>query len=156
MRRSGYALAMLLAACATPPAQTPPAPPPGDSGAGAAALLQLEGGWRAAYLHGDTEAVTRIEDESFVRSSDGGASLSRADDLGELAAHSVEYRVYENREQSVQVAGDSATVSGVCVMEGIAGERPFKRVLRFTDTFAWRNGAWRATSEQLVQLEPPR
>jgi len=155
MRRSGFALALLLAACAAPPAQTPPAPQPADNGAGAA-LLQLEAEWRQAYVRGDAEAVARIEDESFVRSDDSGASLSRADDLGELAAHSVEYRLYENREQAVQIAGGSAAVSGICVVEGIAAERPFKRVLRFTDTFAWRNGAWKATGEQLVQMEPPR
>jgi hypothetical protein len=154
MRRTVFPLALLLAACATSPAQAPPAPPPGDNGG--AALLQLESEWREAYRLGNSEAVARIEDEGFVRSSDSGESLSRADDLGELAAHSVEYRVYENREQAVQLAGGSATVTGVCVMEGTAGDKPFRRVLRFSDSFAWRNGAWRATAEQLARLEPMR
>jgi hypothetical protein len=98
--------------------------------------------------------VARIEDEGFARSGDGG-ERSRADDLGEIAAHSVEYSRYENREQAVQLGGGSAVVSGVCVVEGVAGDKPFKRVLRFSDRFAWRGNAWKAISEQLTRLEPP-
>jgi hypothetical protein len=150
MRRSGLLPVLLLAACAAAPPQPPPVPPAAADGA---ALLQLEGEWREAWRRGDGAAVARIEDESFTR-SDGGETFSRADDLGEIAAHSVEYSRYENREQTVEVTGGSAVVSGVCVMEGVAGDAPFKREWRFTDRFAWRDGAWRALSEQWTRPEP--
>lgn len=157
MRRSCTLAALLLAACsAAPPRNPPPLPAPADGAAGAM-LLQLEADWREAYRRGDGAGVARIEDEGFVRSGgEPGESDSRADDLGQIAEHAVVYSRYENREQAVRVAGAGATVSGICVMEGIAGDKPFKRELRFTDTFAWRDGGWKAVSEQLVRLEPAR
>lgn len=155
MRRSCPLAALLLAACAAAPPHALPAPAPPDGAAAGAALLQLEAAWREAWRHGDGAVVQRIEDEGFVRNGgEPGENDSRADDLGQIAARAVVYSRYENREQAVQVSGATAIISGICVMEGIAGDKPFKRELRFTDTFAWRDGAWKAVSEQLAPLEP--
>lgn len=152
MRLAGIILPLLLAACAAQPLAPAPAPPPPDP-AVSAALLQLEQAWCVAALVGDSAAMARIEDESFVRIDAQGNAISRDDELRDLEAHSVEYSGCENREQSVRVDGDTAMVSGVRLLEGVSGDVPFKRVQRFNDAFLRRAGAWRAAKAQSADLD---
>ena len=156
MRRSGFALPLLLAACATPqPAPPPAAAPPVDTTALTATLLQLEQDWCEARRNGNAATVARIEDESFARTDAAGLVSHRADDLGEIEQRTKEYSRLENREQQVQLRGDSAIVTGISLLEGYAGDKPFKLAVRFTDTFVRRAGAWRAVTEQLTPLDRP-
>lgn len=156
MRPYRLALPLLLSACASPtppPAALPPAPP-AEVAAATPVLLQLEHDWREACRSGDSATVARIEDESYVRSDEQG-DTSRADELGEIEAHSVVYSVLENRDEAVSLRGDTATVSGVIAAEGMAAERPFKFELRFTDTFVRRNGSWKAVTSKVRRLDKP-
>jgi hypothetical protein len=155
MRLAGLAFLLLLTACAAQPPGPAPAPPPPSDPATGAALLELEQAWCVATLLGDSATMARIEDESFVRSDARGNTVSREDELKEVEAHSVEYSVCENREPSVRVGGDAAVVSGVRLLEGVSGDVPFKRVLRFTDTFVHRPDGWKAVKAQCISVEQP-
>lgn len=153
MRYAGFAL-LLLAGCAAQSPVPAPAPPPPDPTANAA-LLELEQAWCVATLTGDSAAVARIEEQGFVRTDAQGNAVGREDELKELEAHSVEYSGCENREPSVHVDGDTAVVSGVRLLEGVSGDVPFKRLLRFSDTFVRRPDGWKAVKAHSAPLERP-
>jgi ketosteroid isomerase-like protein len=161
MRLPGFAFPLLLAACAAP---TPLAPPAAavpaaastsDAATATAALLQLEHDWRTACRDGDSATVARIEDERYVRTDEQGDASTRADDLGEIEAHSIVYSQLENRDEAVSLSGDTAVVTGITALEGVAGDRPFKLELRFTDTFVRRGDGWKLLSTQLQRMERP-
>ncbi len=151
MRLAGFALLLLTACAAQPPA---PAPAPLDPVV-SATLLELEQAWCVATLAGDSAAVAQIEDAGFVRTDAQGNAVGREDELKDLEAHSVEYSGCENREPSVRVDGDTAVVSGVRLLEGVSGDVPFKRMLRFSDTFVRRPDGWKAVKAQSAPLEQP-
>jgi len=157
MRLTGLVVPLLLTACAAPlptPAPAPAPLPPADP-ATSAALLELEQAWCVATLVGDSAAVARIEDEGFVRGDTQGNAASREDELKDIEAHSVEYSRCENRELSVNLDGDAAVVSGIRLLEGVSGDLPFKRELRFSDRFARRAEGWKAIKAQSAPLERP-
>ncbi len=161
MRLPGFALPLLVAACAAPAPLAPPAAAvpavatTTDSAAATDSLLQLEHDWRSACRDGDSATVARIEDERYVRTDEQGETSTRADDLGEIEAHSFVYSRLENRDEAVSLRGDTAVVTGVTALEGVAGDRPFKLEVRFTDTFVRRNGDWKAVGSQLKRMERP-
>lgn len=157
MRLSGFTLLPLLAACAAPVPieRAAPAAIPADSGAVTTAVLRLEHDWREACRTGDGATVARIEDESYVRTDEQGQASTRADDLGEIEAHSIVYSRLEDRDEAVSLRGDTAIVTGVTALEGLAAERPFKLEVRFIDTFVLRGGSWKAVSTQLKPVDRP-
>jgi ketosteroid isomerase-like protein len=147
------AAAGLLALCACAGAPTAPPRPPASPADGDA-VLRLEQDWCEAFLKGDAEGVARIEDDGYVYTNIHAEPGGKADDLAQIRNRSVEYSRYENREQNVRLDADTITVTGVTALEGVSGDIPLKMEVRFTDTFAWRGGAWKATARQVARIQP--
>lgn len=151
--RSGASLLLLaaLSGCTgTPVAPPPPPATPADE----QLVLGLEQQWCDAFRGGDGAAIARIEDDGYTYTGLHGDAGTRADDLAQIRNRSVEYTKYENREQNARLAGDSIVVSGISALEGMAGDRPFKMEVRFTDTFLRRGGEWKATARRVAMPGP--
>jgi ketosteroid isomerase-like protein len=142
-------LLSLCGCAATPaPAQTSPATNAADE----QAVLQLEHDWCEAFRTGNADAVARIEDDDYVLTTSRAELSTKADDIAEIRAHTIEYSKYENREQQVRLYGDTAVVTGVADLEGISGDKPFRMNLRFTDTLLRRGAQWKAVAAQLTKI----
>jgi len=55
-------------------------------------------------------------------------------------------------EQIVRIAGNTAIVTGRDALEGPG----YKQSWRYTVTYVWREGSWRALAEHMVQEDAPR
>lgn len=143
-------LAALGGCAGTQPAPPPPPATPADE----QTVLGLEQQWCEAFRGGDSAAVARIEDDGYTYTGLHDEAGTRADDLAQIRNRSVEYSRYENREQSTQLDGASIVVTGISTLEGMAGDRPFKMEVRFTDTFVRRGGEWKATTRRVTTLAP--
>ena len=142
---------LTLSACAAaPPAPTAAATAsPEDE----KAILQFEQNWCEAFRSGNAEAIASIEDEAYTLTNSRAELSTRADDIVEAKAHTIQYSKFYNHEQNVRLYGDTAIVTGITSLEGTSGDKPFKLDVRFTDTLVRRNGEWKAVAGHVTKLE---
>jgi ketosteroid isomerase-like protein len=151
---SGTGLLLLAALCGCADAPVAPPPPTPATPADEQAVLSLEQQWCDAFRGGDSAAIARIEDDGYTYSGLNDDTGTRADDLAQIRNRSIEYSRYENREQTTRLDGAVIVVTGISALEGMAGDRPFKMEVRFTDTFSRRDGEWKATARRVATLTP--
>lgn len=156
MRLPCFAVAVAvlsLCSCAAAPAPAPTPTPPANNAADEQAVLQLERDWCEAFRSGNADTVARIEDDSYVFTNSRAELSTKADDVGEIRARSVEYSKFESREQQVRLYGDTAVVTGITALEGVSGDKPFKLDVRFTDTLLRHGTEWKAVAAQVTKIE---
>src|SRR4030095_726007 len=123
-------------------------PPPTDKELVLSQLTQLENEWTVANLNADKKALDRILADDYTGSAANGRLQGKAEYIRTIKPDStVEKWNFENLQ--VTLRGDRASLSGKIRLI-IQGK---EEALDFTDTFAWRNGRWQATSSEVKRSQ---
>ncbi len=143
-------LLILTACAATPPAPdaATPASPQDEQ-----AILQVEQAWCEAFRTNNADTIAAIEDEGYTLTNSHADLRTRSDDIVEAKAHAIEYSQFYNHDQNVRLYRDTAIVTGITSVEGVAGDKPFKLNVRFTDIMVRRNGEWKAVAGHVTRIE---
>ena len=99
--------------------------------------------WVVALNHKDTKALGCLLGSEFTDSGINGKVRDRATVLAELPQHPAVNQHF--RELNAAVNGNTGTVQGV---NHVVLPNRLSADVRFTDTFAYRDGTWQAVSAQ--------
>jgi ketosteroid isomerase-like protein len=117
-------------------------------------VLQFELDACKAFLDADVAALERVLTPDFTLTLSNGEVSTRADEINELSNGKVHYDVFENYDMLARLYGsDVAVVLGKTRVKGIAGGKPFDRVVKFTDTMIKRNGRWQLAAGHVSRIE---
>lgn len=131
-------------------------PKPADSEGAERAVLRAEAQTMEAIGRKDAAALERVLDEGFVYRTPGGAELSRAEFLRNVAGMPFEILSVRGEGLRVDLFGAAAVVTGVQRARVRADGREQESVVAFTDVFAQRRGAWRLRLAYGVELPAER
>ena len=72
----------------------------------------------------------------------------------ELQSGKVHYDVFENYDMKARLYGDNtAVVLGKTRVKGMSEDKPFDRVVQFTDTLVKRDGRWQLAAGHVSRIE---
>lgn len=112
-------------------------------------ILRRERQWLDAYERHDASLMEDILAPEFVITYPSGRTMDRAAVLAQLGGASGPSGMrFRTEDTDVRVAGDSATVTGVLVMESPRGARR----TRYSDSWSRRSGAWRVVASVLSEM----
>jgi ketosteroid isomerase-like protein len=120
-------------------------------GDASADVLATERAWIEALRANDAPALDAILADDYALTDDRGRRRSKADDLARARAGTLHFDVYDARDLSVRVWGDTAVVTGLGEVRGTSEGRAFASTFAFTDTFARADGRWRAVAAHVSQ-----
>lgn len=115
-------------------------------------VLAVEREWCTAYLKNDAAALERILLDDYTLTNSKGIISTKADDVKEAKDKEPKYSVFENKDMKARVHGDTAVVTGVTTVVGVAGGKPFKTRFQFTDTLIRLKGTWRPLAGHVTKL----
>jgi ketosteroid isomerase-like protein len=93
-----------------------------------------------AYKAKDTNTLYAILDDAFVEVDQEGRPRTKA---GLLAyVQNTDSLQYGLKAMVVRLHGDTAIVTGLYTVKGVAGGKPFLQRGRFVDTWLQKNGRW--------------
>ena len=106
-------------------------------------IRKLERSRLQALLAGDISAAKPLHAEDFQLITPIGASLSREQYLGAIAAGQIKYRVWEPRDITVRFYGLAAVIRYQARLEVIYNGHPVPPAECWhTDAYEYRNGRW--------------
>jgi len=117
-------------------------------------VLQFERDACKAFLDADVAALERVLTPDFTLTLSGGRVSTRADEINELQTKKVHYDVFENYDMLARLYGnDTAVVLGKTRVKGTADDKPFDRIVQFTDTLIKRDGRWQLAAGHVSKIE---
>jgi ketosteroid isomerase-like protein len=138
------ALLVGLAACANSPASS------GARPGAEAEVRAIEQRWVDAETRRDAAAVAELLDDQFLFVVGSRAPINKEQFVKAVPSFTSTSQVLS--EQIVRIAGDTAIVTGRDALEGPG----YKQSWRYTVTYVWRAGGWRALAEHMVQEDASR
>jgi ketosteroid isomerase-like protein len=105
-----------------------------------AKIIAMEHMWGQAYVLKDPKALERILDDTFVNVESDGKLLTKAEVMAEIRESTILQVLTES--MVVHLHGNTAIVTGVFLMKGVARGKPFAQRERFVDTWLCRKGQW--------------
>ena len=115
-------------------------------------IIVLERLWKLqAYKARDLKTLDQIFDDAFVAVDQGGKLTTKAEML--RFVRTVDSLEYLTDAMVVNVHGDTAIVTGLYQMKGVAGGKPILRRGRFVDTWLYKNEQWVAMASVSVPDE---
>ena len=117
-------------------------------------VLQFERDACKAFLEADRAALERVLTPDFTLTLSNGEISTRENEINELGTAKVHYDVFENYAMKARIYGDNmAVVLGKTHVKGIAEDKPFDRVVQFTDTLIKRDGRWQLAAGHVSRIE---
>jgi hypothetical protein len=117
-------------------------------------VLQFEREACKAFLDADVAALERVLTSEFTLTLSNGEVSTRADEINELRSGKVHYEVFENYDMLARLYGnDTAVVLGKTRVKGTADDKPFDRIVQFTDTLIRRDGRWQLAAGHASRIE---
>ena len=111
-------------------------------------LRALETAWNHAEQSKDAAALGQLLADSFVYVDYDGTLMNKKQYLASTVSDEVQNEQINNEGMTIQVYGDAAVVNGAYRDKGLEKGKPFSRHGRFTDTWIFRNGAWKCVASQ--------
>lgn len=96
--------------------------------------------WSQAYVIKDPRALETILDDAFVSIDWDGKVQTKAEVLAEVKTSSAQQVVTES--MIVHSHGNTAIVTGVLLIKGVAHGKPYAHQQRFVDTWLFKNERW--------------
>lgn len=122
--------------------------PLADSTAIARVIVGFENGWANALVRRDTLYFARMLAAGFVYTEDDRI-MSRGDVLQGAISPGDTVTASRNEQMVVHVASPTtAVVTGILVVQGRFGGKPYLHRYRFTDTWVKRAGRWQIVAAQ--------
>ena len=98
----------------------------------------------------DAAGVAELLDDQFLFVVGSRAPINKEQFVKAVPSFTSTSQVLS--EQIVRIAGDTAIVTGRDALEGPG----YKQSWRYTVTYVWREGSWRALAEHMVQEDASR
>jgi ketosteroid isomerase-like protein len=144
MKTATFVIFLAVLACRFSPAQTTDEKD----------VLQFERDACKAFLDADVTALESVLTPDFTLTLSNGEVNTRTDEINELRSGKVHYDVFENYDMLARLYGnDTAVVLGKTRVKGTADDKPFDRVVQFTDTLIKRDGRWQLAAGHVSQLQ---
>ena len=118
------------------------------------AILANENASCDAFRTGDGAALRKLIDESFTLTNSRSVVSTRAEEIAEVESGKYKYEEFRNRDMKVRLYGDAAVVLGITSLKGTAEGKPFAVEVRFTDTYAKRDGVWKLVAGHTTRIDP--
>ena len=122
-------------------------------------VRRMEREWLDAYEKRDAAAMNRIVAEDFIITHGDGRTQTKAEVLSSLAraaSSGMPAPKFTTDEVRAQSYGDTVILTGKVTMEMTRRDgTTVRREARYTDTYAWKNGAWQVVaSHQGTAVDP--
>jgi ketosteroid isomerase-like protein len=114
-------------------------------------VLDLDNEWAAAETKHDAAALDRILDDKFLVTFGSKKPYDKAAFVKAITQGEVDPTESQSlTDASVIVDGDTAIVIGTDTLHGTKNGAAYTEVARYTVTYVYRHGQWRALAEHLV------
>ncbi|HKP84900.1 MAG TPA: FKBP-type peptidyl-prolyl cis-trans isomerase [Blastocatellia bacterium] len=117
------------------------------------ALKDLERKWTEGFKNRDKETLNGILADDFIFTDEDGQVYDKAKYIESVLQVKVES--YSLDDLTTRVAGDTGVVAGRWTGKMVVGGKEASGAFRFTDTFARRQGRWRAIASQDTRISKP-
>jgi len=108
-----------------------------------------------AQIHADRAALERLVADDYVLVNGAGVVQSKADLIRDYVTPGFKLDPFTIEEPVEKVHGDVALLGGRVNMTGTDGGQRFALMVRFVDTWAKRDGQWRAVYSQVTRVAKP-
>jgi ketosteroid isomerase-like protein len=117
------------------------------------AVLAAMEEYKQAVLDSDVAALARIWADDYTFINPQGALVTRAERLANFASGNTNVGVIDDeREITVRVHGDAATVQNLSTLRGTFSGQPTATDLRGTFVWVRQNGRWQLVTNQLTPV----
>jgi ketosteroid isomerase-like protein len=113
-----------------------------------AEIVRVEDAWRQARIDRDVAFLERFYAREMRIQGMDGRVLSRADDIAMFRSGTIRPTRIDHGPLDIALYGDTAVVTGVDHMAGVAFGREGELWLRFTDVLVRRDGRWQLVVQQ--------
>lgn len=105
-------------------------------------LQRAEASVCRAFEIGDAAYLRTALDPRFTLVDSHGTVTNLEQNLAEVRAREPHYDEFHNHDQTIRLYGDTAIVTGITSIKGMAGGDAFAADFRFTDTWVYRGKRW--------------
>jgi ketosteroid isomerase-like protein len=115
-------------------------------------LRDLDRGWVAAYLHGDTELLDRIWIEGLVFTFPFGQFTNKTQEIANIRSGERTFESLLTDNTKVKVYGRTAVMSGRLTMKGRYKDRDIGGQYSYTNVLCRRQEGWRIVASHAVHI----
>ena len=115
-------------------------------------ILRAEAAICHAFEGGDAAYLRGALDPRFTLVDSRGTVTNLEQNLDEVEAREPRYEEFRNHGQSIRIYGDTAIVTGITSVRGMAGGEAFAADFRFTDTWLYRDDRWLLAASHASRL----
>ena len=120
-------------------------------------VKKLEREWLDAYEKYDAEAMNRIVSDDFKLTFSNGSVQTKADILAQLKSAQDANRPspkFSTEDVQSRVEGDTVILTGRVIQQMTRDGQTRMMQMRYTDTYAKRQGRWQVIASQLTRIQP--
>ena len=108
------------------------------------AVLRVQREWMEAIRDKDATTLDRILADDYTYTDSRGRVSNKADSLRQARSSSGRMTSFQTSDEKAHIYGDTAIVTGLLRVQGVASGEPYDAEVRFTDILARMDGQWRA------------
>jgi ketosteroid isomerase-like protein len=112
----------------------------------------LDRGWVAAYLQGDTELFDRIWIESFIFTFPFGQGTNKAQEIADIKCGDLAFESLSTDNMKVRVYGETAVVAGRLMVNGRYKDRDISGQYNYTNVLGKQLGSWRIVASHAAPI----
>ena len=112
----------------------------------------LDRGWVAAYLQGDTDLFDRIWIEGFIFTFPFGQFTNKTQEIANIQSGSLKFESLCTDNNKVKVYGNMAVMAGRLTMQGRYKERDISGQYSYTNVLGKWQECWRIVASHAAHL----
>lgn len=115
-------------------------------------LRDLDRGWVAAYLQGDTELFDRIWIEGFIFTFPFGQFTNKTQEIANIRSGELTFDSLSTDNTKVKVYGRTAVMAGRLTMKGRYRDRDIGGQYSYTNVLGRQHECWRIVASHAAHL----
>ena len=112
----------------------------------------LDRGWVAAYLQGDTELFDRIWTEGFIFTFPFGQGTNKAQEIAKLKSGDLMFESLYTDNVKVKVYGETAVMDGRLMMKGRYKDKDISGQYNYTNVLEKQQDCWRIVASHAAYI----
>lgn len=117
-------------------------------------ILRIEAEICRAFETGDADVLRRHLEPTFTLVDSRGTVTDLAQNVAEVERREPVYEMFRNHDQKIRLYDDAAVVIGITsIRSRDADGEVFEGDFRFTDTWVYRDGAWKMAASHASRLQ---
>ena len=113
---------------------------------------ELDRGWVAAYLQGDTKLFDRVWVEGFVFTFPFGQFTDKTREMADIKSGDLAFESLSTDNLRVRVYGHTAVMAGRLTMRGRYKDRDLSGQYSYTNVLGKRQESWRIVASHAVHI----